>query len=170
MTDRPAEKSAELQVTSGKVWRSPRREGIVVRLRSGNVARLKPIGLMELYKLGRIPNALMDIVVELITAKAVSPERAMQKVGESMSAIVELYDLICESAFVEPKVVKDPVNDDEISADDIPLEDKEDVLAFVNAPQAALQLFRQIQEEQLESVRDRENVRAETERSPEGGG
>ncbi len=149
----------ELRITSAKEWRKLRADGVVIQLPSGFVARVRPVGLMELWKLDKIPDSLTGIVVELLTAQRVDPDTAVKKALESMRAITALYDVVCMSAFLEPRVVMNNPGPDEIAVDDIDLADKEFLLAFVNGPTAALQPFRQEQESGVEPVRDRQELR-----------
>lgn len=161
----------EPRITSGAAWRKPWEEGELVQFpESGNVARLRPVGLVDLWQLGKIPDHLTAIVVELLTAQQLSPERAIEKAAENLKGITDLYVIVCRAAFISPKVVDDPAGDDEIAFHHIIQADREFLLAWCNAPQAALRSFRPKQALDVATLRDGGKVRAEAEPDPERSG
>ena len=161
---------AELNVTSGKAWRRLREEGQLVELPSGFVARLRPVGLIELWKLGKIPDTLTSVVVELLTAQQMETERALKNATENMKNIAALYDVVCTAAFIEPRVVDNPVADNEISADDIDQADKEYILSWVNAPAVALRRFRPVEAANVDTVPEGQPVPQAAQPSDGGNG
>lgn len=152
----------ELKVTSGKHWRKLRQEGQLVELPSGNVARLRPVSLIELWRLGKIPDVLTGVVVELLTASRLDPERALEKAAENVKNIADLYVIVCAAAFLEPRIVENPQADNEIAFEDISQEDRERVLAWTNAPQSELRPFRDESQANVEPVRHGEGLWAKT--------
>jgi hypothetical protein len=142
----------QLKVTSGKQWRKLREEGVMVPLPSGNVVRLRPVGLPELIRGEHVPDLLTPLVAETIWRGEPSPAQISESL-EMARGSIELLDLICKAAFLEPKLVDNPQADDEISVDDIDLADKSFVLQFVTAPMVALRSFRDEQTSAVESVR-----------------
>jgi hypothetical protein len=158
-----SEQKNKLEVTSAGEWRRMREQGVVVTLPSGRCARLRPVGIPELVRRGRIPNELMPIAAEAVWFDSPSPE----KVREAGAAAISLFDLVCEAAFLEPRASKDDdLADDQISVDDIDLADKVFVLQFVTAPAGALRRFRLDQDAGLGSVSAGENHRTATEPGP----
>lgn len=66
------------------------------------VARLKRPSLMAMAKSGRIPNALLDSANELFAqGPAVTANKKINDMN-MMKDMLEVLDVICEEAFVEP--------------------------------------------------------------------
>jgi hypothetical protein len=119
-------------ITSGKDWRAAREQGISVTFRSGNTARIRPVGLDLLVKTGRVPNVLEPMVVQLIeTGRADTPASASL---EDESAWFDFLNCLCELAFVQPRVVAEPQTEDEIGVWDISLSDKMQLWEVLGTP------------------------------------
>lgn len=61
------------------------------------VARLKRPSLMGLVKSGRIPNSLVKTASKLFNGKGVDDNN-----DKAMSQVFDVFDALCEAAFVEP--------------------------------------------------------------------
>lgn len=135
----------ELQPTEGREWRAPREKGITVKLPSGHVARLRPVGLDLLVRVGYVPSILGSYIIDMIErGKGELPKEATL---DDEKEWFRFLDCLVELAFVSPKVVKDPQADDEISVDDVELGDKMEIWKLLGAPARELvSYFRQTEE------------------------
>lgn len=107
---------AELKVTSGKAWRT---KGEIVKLPSGNIARLKkPDPMSLLAPDGDMPDSLIGFMM--------SNEDGMDQrpFAEVLPDLLPLLTRIVKAVFIEPRVVDEPTADDEIHANDVSLPDK----------------------------------------------
>lgn len=156
------EKVVKLEVTTAKAWREMREQGVIVPLPSGKVARLRPVGIEELVRRGKIPDDLSPMAAEVVWKNTTSTEhvRALGK------RAIDMLNIIVQSAFIEPKVVEsDQPGEDEISIDDIDLEDKQAVFAFVTAPVGALAYFRARQNADVADIPDGNQAGPEAEQT-----
>lgn len=62
------------------------------------IARLKRPSLMMLVKSGKIPNQLITSANKLFNGKGIDDSKE-----ESMGQAMEIFEIICDSTFVEPK-------------------------------------------------------------------
>jgi hypothetical protein len=137
----------KLPVTSGLEWRRNREEGELVQLPySGKIIRLRTVRPDQLLRLGKIPNPLAALMVDIIYGNVDSDRMSnfldVQEGVESAMDLIESLRVVCTAAFVEPKIVDNPTKDNEISFDDLELSDRSYVfrLTFVSAE--ALKTFR----------------------------
>ena len=108
-----------VQATSGKEWRRLREEGEVVELPSGHVACLRPLSLLSLMERGKVPDTLSGVVSQLIV-KGDKPAATL----ETYQDFAELISWVCRVSFIEPRIVDDPKEDNEIGIDDVNFEDR----------------------------------------------
>lgn len=142
----------EWQPTSGKTWRSPRLEGVVIPLPSGNMARIRPVALDMMVASGKIPDLLAPIAAKTLWTEIDTDE--IGDVKELATGMVNLFNVVCKAAFVEPRVVDEPQADDEITLEDIAFQDKATVFQLAIGPARHLELFRQEQGERLAALHD----------------
>lgn len=154
-------KQPQLEVTSGTQWRKLREEGVIVTLPSGNVARLRPLGIPALIRSGKIPDLLSGLAAEVVWNDQPSSKQIQQSVDLAKGSI-ELLDIVTQEAFLEPRIVAEPSKDDEISVDDVSLADKYFVMTFVSAPTQALAKFRAEQTAGVDAVPDGQGVEQPT--------
>jgi hypothetical protein len=134
-----------MDVTRGSDWR-----GVVLRLPSNRVARVRPVGPDTIFRLGKIPDVLTPILAALMEGKGVpEPETA-----DDLRARAELISVVCQCAMVEPRVVSDraPKDDSEISLDDLDWYDKEFLMSVLMASTLDLERFRDGQIEHVDAV------------------
>ena len=62
------------------------------------IARLRRPSMMSLVKSGKIPNALVKSASKLFNGKGVDDNN-----DQSMGQVFEVFDALCDAAFVEPK-------------------------------------------------------------------
>lgn len=134
----------QLTVTPGKEWRA----GVVLRLPSGRVARVRAVGPDTILRLGRIPDALTPVIAALMDGE----EMDAPKTIDDLKARTELIGVVCECALVEPRIVASPVKDDEIALDDLDWYDKEFLMSVLMKSTRDLELFRQKQISAVDAV------------------
>ena len=158
----------ELQVTPAAEWNRAR-EGVVVRLPSGRVARLRPISFVLLVKLGRIPEGMVPLIAEIMQGERDDLPAATTLTD--MQDRLAFLDAIAATAFVEPRVVdSDPVPDGCIHIDALDHADKEFAFSLLNQPLRALERFRDEQGHDVEPVGASEGHDAPGESTPEPDG
>jgi hypothetical protein len=138
-----------MTVTSGKEWRKER-ESVELTFPGGFTAAIRPVTSELLFKLGRIPDALTPLVINSINGSGTFDLDTDKP--ENFQAFLKLLDGIAETAFVSPKIVKEPAADDEISIDDLAFADKFFLMQFLNQPSSVLREFRAKQIRDVESV------------------
>ena len=150
-----------LRVTSAKEWKRLRKEGVLVELPSGMVARLRPVSIIDLWRSsGSIPDGLTAIIGDLLVNGTVSAQKS-EMTAELITSIAELYTMVCRAAFVEPAIVDSPRdNAEEIALEDLSQADREFTLAWVSTPTTELKPFLTEQGQSLESVEPSAGVRS----------
>jgi len=136
-----------LPVTKGSEWRRNREEGEIIQLPySGKLVRLRTVRPDHLLKLGRIPDPLTRLVVDMIYGKSETKDidafLEEQTSIEDAKEMLESLRVVCTAGLVEPKIVDNPVGEDEISMDDIELADRGYIFRLVFVPAEALSTFR----------------------------
>lgn len=156
-----ADKQKKL-VASGKAMRAMRERGIELLFPSGNYYRVRNPTASGLLKRGHLPNVLLTFVMDAFynggsRAKVDTFLTAKEK-EEDVLALMESFKVICQEMFMEPHVVDDPQADDEVSIQDIPLEDQLWAFNLTFVPAEELYPFRQQQELDVVSIPEPENV------------
>ena len=168
-TNKPPQ-PAPLKITSAREFRRLRREGQLVELPSGMVARLRPVALIDLWRTaGNIPDALTSIIAELVANQSLNPEKS-EMTGQLIGAVGDLYGMVCRAAFITPAIVEAPRDEaEEIQLEDVTQADRQFVLAWASAPTNELGRFHHSeggQESPLGSVEPSDGVRAATKPTP----
>jgi hypothetical protein len=137
----------ELPVSSGSEWRKRRERGELIQLPySGYIVRIRTVRPDELLKLGKIPQILTTLLLEEIYGKGEDNkyEKFLEdnETTEEALAMLESLRVACVAGMVEPKIVDNPTQDNEISIDDIELSDRAYIFRLVFAPSDALSRFR----------------------------
>lgn len=122
--------------TSGSEWRKPRTEGYLLKFPSGKVARVRPVGPEVFATLKRIPMVIGDLLMGGTSEIEVDFADPV-KLGEW----IEVLNAIAKGCFVSPKIVDDPVADDEIALADIDLIDKVELFRIFGKPARAIESF-----------------------------
>lgn len=144
----PAENKKDktpLQPTSGKAWRRSRLAGELVKLPSGNVARLRRPDLLDMVMSGQVPDSLTPIVEKAFFEAP--DEQSREETGRAfvqeagLAGFNELLRLICQAAFLEPHIMDDPQAEDEISYGDLDFADKMFVFTWAAGEVADLEKF-----------------------------
>ena len=129
---------AKLKPTSGREWRRPREEGYALTLPSGNTAIIRPVALDVMLQQGEIPDVLTPIAASTLWSEVEVDGDKDPALGLRM---IGLFDIVARAAFVEPRVVDDPQDDDEIAPSDLSLEDKGAVFQLAIQPARVLAKF-----------------------------
>lgn len=140
----------DLHVSSGRAWREKVREGVVLQLPSGFVARVRGIQPDTLVRLGRIPDALTPVIASIMDGSAENTGDLSSM--DDLRNYAELVNAICISAMVDPRVVDDPQADDEIDIDTLEWADKVFLASIVGATTKQLELFRREQTGDVDAV------------------
>ena len=154
-----------LQVTSGQQWRKVREEGELVPLPSGHVVRLRTVGVETLIRRGRIPQGLLAIVADALMGGAGT--LPVPQTVEEMKDHLEFYESACIEAFVSPRIVETPQAEDEISIEDVSLEDLFVVVSLLNKPVRELIRFREEQARNVGNLQHGDGIRPEAEPATE---
>jgi hypothetical protein len=152
-------------VTSGKAWRERNQqiqtEGCEVTLLSGNVARVRNVPMTRLLteirnhsELDRLSPILAEQLGTSKPASQMKPEQVVQSAVDYYAFV----DTIIRLAFVSPRIVDNPVNDDEIHISDIDQEDKNELVALLDMPARSLEPFCQELTRRVELVANEQNI------------
>lgn len=118
--------------TSVKDWK--RTEDI--ELPSGNVARLKRVGLLDLIGQGGIPDTLSPLVTE------VASKKTLQLDFGSLQQYEALVNVVVKAAMVEPQVA-DEAGPETLAVRDIDWLDRQHIFQWANGAANELKPFRQ---------------------------
>ncbi len=141
-------------ITVGVHWRTKQREGVVVELPSGMIARVRGVQPDMVIRMGRLPDGLTPLIAKLMENRRADPdaEDLLPKTLEELSQQLEFMRAVCECALLEPRIVVDPQADDEIAYDDLEWADKELLAQMVLVPLTRLEQFRYQPPGDVESV------------------
>src|SRR5580765_7201439 len=126
--------------TSALTWKKPYVEGELVEFPSGNVARLKPMSLDTLIRLGRVPNVLLGLVASDLIGK--TDDETPLSDEEVTSELVRMMDTLALTMFLEPRVVEENPGSAEISVDMVSMTDKQFLMELVLDGSHKLRSFR----------------------------
>lgn len=153
--------------TSGAAWRvrsqKLREEGALLDFPSGLTARIRNVSNAGFLKMGGIPDTLTPIVMELMSSLGSGIDKArMAKAAQSIPAetmlavFTSMQDALCRLAFIDPKIVDEPQEDDEIAITDLDDEDKEWLFGLLGLPARQLETFCKESNERLRSLLERQ--------------
>ena len=111
-------------VTLGSQWRQPREAGVPIRLPSGNVASIRSVGLDLVIRLGRVPDVLTPVIVDVVKGQGEGDLAGALHTMKDVQAVMEFLNAVVELCFVEPRIVDKPQAEDEISLGDVDWDDK----------------------------------------------
>lgn len=140
----------DFQPTSGKEWRRPYEEGLLVQFPSGMKAFIRPFTSYSLLERNLVPDVLTPIVQEIALGKR------QDIPTDNWDMVVALNDLakaICRDVFVNPRIVDDPQDDNETRIEAIEEEDRSWLLfECINKPARDLERFHPRYHAGVESV------------------
>lgn len=140
----------ELTITPASDWRQGW-EGALVRLPSGRVARIRDVSLDLVVRLGRIPDALTPLVIDLFE-HGQDIELPEIETIEDLRARLDFRDAVVRCAFVEPRIVDQPAAADELPLEAIVPADRWFVFRLLGRPVHDLERFRREQESAVDAV------------------
>jgi hypothetical protein len=130
-----------MTVTSGKQWRKRREEGVEIRFpTTKNIARIRPLDITFFLKEGRVHNLLESAAFEGLVEKDVT-EYTEDEVT-AFQVTLDFLNKVTTHCFVSPKIVDNPTADDEISIEDVLLDEKYFLFSLLARPAQALDHFR----------------------------
>jgi hypothetical protein len=159
------------RATPGASWRAER-NGVVKMLLSGKRAKLRAVDVSLLLLQGNIPDLLTPQVVKMFYGPdQETPARSdiALKTGIEPDEL-PIINLICRSAFVEPRIVDEPIADDEIAIDDVDLYDRLQVYNMCTRGLEVLRNFRLEPFADVAAIPDGQDDGAEAERVGAGEG
>ena len=148
---------ADMPVTPASEFRRVREQGEKITLRpTGRIVRMRIVKPSHLLKLGKIPDSLSELVMQILYGK-ITDEQYKQffELTDRKEHAVEMAEslrVVCTAALLSPRIVDEPQADDEIHIDD--LEDSEQRFIFDLAllEASSLSRFRQRQTANVEPV------------------
>jgi hypothetical protein len=137
----------ELIVTTGKEWRQ--KVGVVLRLPSGRVARIRAVGPDMVLQQGNLPDSLTPIIANIMDGQE---NDAKVKTMDDLVGMTDFLNLVTRCAFVDPRIVDKPSKDNEIGIDDVDWPDKEFLMGVIGASTSLLEDFRRQQESNVDDL------------------
>lgn len=150
----------------GKAWRKVREEGEVGILPSGKPVRGRTVLPIHILELGEdVPDILTALALKLFYGKASYKEvlafRDVRENAEEALKVGKALKIVTRAFLLEPRVVDEPLADDEISIDDVEPADQAAIwdVAFMGAD-ALSKFFRESREQDsdLQGVAESEPV------------
>lgn len=141
------------ELTPAAEFRTMREQGVLQALGSGRKVKMRAVSPDKLLHGGRVPDILTPLVVKMLKGTVSNEEitdfyaKERDEIAD-MLAMIESVNIVCEAALVYPRVVANPEGDDEISIDDLPLQDRFWIFHLALQPAEVLSRFR------LESLTD----------------
>ncbi len=148
--------------TGAKEWGQPYKEGVEIRLPSGNEVRLRPISLDVLLLQGNLPDFLTPIVARALWAE--TPLEDIENEADLATGFAELVNEIVPAVMLEPKVIGEGEPEEgEILLEWIEFPDKVFIFNLAIQPVEVMRKFRDEQIANVDSVSDGEESGDETE-------
>lgn len=145
-------------------WRKPREQGFPVVFPSGLEARLRPVSVDFFMRVGRVPDLMTPFIVRLIT-----DGQAELDIPESYDDILQFNEFLNQLvmfAFVEPEVVAQDPNEDQITLDDLSYGDKLIALRALMVPASQLEkTFFRLSNKNMGNIQSSESTSNETQQN-----
>lgn len=152
-----------LKPTSGRDWRKLNESIITTILPySGMVVELGRAQLDQLLLAGKIPDVLTPIVSDLLWVSVGQGKRTQDEI-EADKRFFELVNTVTTACLLNPRVVDNPTQDDELAIGDIDFADKLIIYKLATQPLAVLHRFRQGQTPTVDSVPEGDDLQPATE-------
>lgn len=151
MADMPEEQQATngLGPTPETEWqtlRSVREEGVLQRMPSGRVIRMRNVTPDRLLRLGQIPDVLAAVALKGLYGQLRQDDLqefiASKENVEDAIKMAESLRVVCTAALIYPRIVDEPQAEDEIHIDDLPVYDRNWIFMLAFQEADALRSFR----------------------------
>lgn len=153
----------QIKPTSGRDWRKMNEATITTVLPySGMVVELGRAQLDQLLLAGKIPDVLTPIVSDLLWVSVGQGKRTQDEI-EADKRFFELVNTVTTACLLNPRVVDNPTQDDELAIGDIDFADKLIIYKLATQPLAVLHRFRQGQTPTVDSVPEGDDLQPATE-------
>lgn len=175
----------DLEVTDPSDWNSPRKQGFMVRLPSGNVCRVKRLmDFADLARGGKIPNPLGAQVLRMIEEGSPTIDLHTLPPDSQLQAVLFIDEQVCRM-MIEPRCYIPPETDADgqpvdaeqwvapagaISILDLTQDDRLFLFNVSQGGTTALTSFRDLQTRIVEAVEARQSVPRPTKRTNGGRG
>lgn len=141
----------QLKPTSGRDWRKMNEATITTMLPySGMVVEMGRAQLDQLLLTGKIPDTLTPIVADLLWSSVGQGRPAEQIQAERV--FFELVNAVVSACLLNPRVVANPTQEDELTIGDLDFADKLIIYRLATQPLAVLHRFRQEQAPDVDAV------------------
>jgi hypothetical protein len=167
------------ETTSAKNWKTPRRQGFLLDLPSGNTARVRrTLDIYHMMKAGTIPNPLSGIINEMMKGERTGIDMKELE-PQALQQMLRLLDNCAAGSMVDPPCVIppddapsdwEPADENAISVADLTLEDKMFIFSFSQGAAGDLESFRAQQAAVVANVPDGEGVPVQAEQPAGVGG
>lgn len=148
--------------TSGRDWRKLNEETIITVLPySGMVVEMGRAQLDQLLLTGKIPDVLTPIVADVLWA-SIGQGRAQDEI-QAEKRFFELVNAVVAACLLNPRVVSNPTQDDELAISDIDFADKLIIYKLATQPLAVLHRFRQGQTPDVDALQQGDDLQPATE-------
>lgn len=141
-------KQESLKPDLGKTWRKKREEGAVGKLPSGRIVRGRTVLPSHILDLGEeVPDTLTTLALKLFYGKALRDDvLGFHDTSEDKAQalkVAQALKIVTRAFLLEPRVVNEPLADDEIHIDDVEPQDQAFIfdVAFLGAD-ALTEFFR----------------------------
>lgn len=138
----------ELIVTTGKEWRES--IGVILRLPSGRVAKIRAVGPDMVFQQGKLPDSLTPIIAKIMDGGKAGSE-AIQTMAD-LVGMADFLNAVTRCAFLDPRVVDKPSKDNEIGINDVDYPDKVFLMEVLGATTQQLENFRVEQESDVDDL------------------
>jgi len=152
----------ELVPTAGSDWRAVSRATVVTMLEaSGTVVEVGHAQFDRLLLSGKIPDLLTPLVAGMLWAQV--GQGIPEEEARAHKGFYELVNIVVTASLVNPRIVPNPTQDDEIAIEDLDFADKIIIYTIATQPLAVLHRFRVEQEPDVDAVPEGEAVQPATE-------
>lgn len=129
-------------------------------LPSGLAVTLRDVTMTDLMLTGKLPDAFLDMAQDAARQDAGSFD--VKAIAKNAAEFRAMLDALVELALVSPKIGA-AADDEHITLDELPNDDKMHIFNFLNREVTALQSFREGENESVASLQSIHGVRVQAE-------